>query len=37
MFLSPQSYNPSYQVQVYDLKKTPVHVMGRVMEVRKTF
>lgn len=37
VFLSPQSYNPSYQVQVYDLKKTPVHVMGRVMEVRKTF
>ena len=37
VFLSPQSYNPQYQVQVYDLKKTPVHVMGRVMEVRKTF
>ena len=37
VFLSPQSYNPSHQVQVYDLKKTPVHVMGRVMEVRKTF
>ncbi len=37
VFLSPQSYNPSYQVQVYDLKRTPVHIMGRVMEVRKTF
>lgn len=37
VFLSPQSYDPNYQVQVYDLKKTPVHIMGRVMEVRKTF
>lgn len=37
VFLSPQSYDPCYQVQVYDLKKTPVHIMGRVMEVRKTF
>ena len=37
VFLSPQSYDPRYQVQVYDLKKTPVHIMGRVMEVRKTF
>ena len=37
VFLSPQSYDPKYQVQVYDLKKTPVHIMGRVMEVRKTF
>lgn len=37
VFLSPQSFDPSYQVQVYDLKKTPVHIMGRVMEVRKTF
>ena len=36
VFLSPQSYNPSHQVQVYDLKKTPVHIMGRVMEVRKS-
>ena len=37
VFLSPQSYDPKYKVQIYDLKKTPVHIMGRVMEVRKTF
>lgn len=37
VLLSPQSYDPKYKVQIYDLKKTPVHIMGRVMEVRKTF
>lgn len=37
VFLSPQSYNPEYQVQVYDLKKIPVHVMGRVVEVRRSY
>lgn len=37
VFLSPQSYNPEYQVQVYDLKKIPVHVMGRVVEVRRLY
>lgn len=37
VFLSPQSYNPQYKVQVYDLKKTPVHIIGRVMEVRRSF
>ena len=37
VFLYPQSYNPSHQVQVYDLSQTPVQIMGRVMEVRKTF
>ena len=37
VFLSPQSYDPKYKVQIYDLKKIPVHIMGRVMEVRKTF
>lgn len=35
VFLSPQSYNPAHQIQVYDLKKTPVHIMGRVVEIRK--
>ena len=35
VFLSPQSYNPVHQIQVYDLKKTPVHIMGRVVEIRK--
>lgn len=33
--LSPQSYNPAHQPQIYDLKRTPVHVMGRVVEIRK--
>ena len=35
VFLSPQSYNPAHQVQVYDIKKVPVHVIGRVVEIRK--
>lgn len=37
VFLSPQSYNPAHQIQVYDLKKTPVHIMGRVVQVRHNF
>lgn len=37
VFLSPQSYNPQHKVQVYDLKKTPIHIIGRVMEVRRSF
>ena len=37
VFLSPQSYNPVHQIQVYDLKKTPVHIMGRVVQVRHNF
>ena len=37
VFLSPQSYNPNHDVQVYDLKKTPVHIMGRVVQVRHNF
>lgn len=37
VFLSPQSYNPVHQIQVYDLKKTPVHIMGRWVQVRHNF
>lgn len=37
VFLSPQSYNPNHDVQVYDLKNTPVHIMGRVVQVRHNF
>ena len=37
VFLSPQSYNPNHDVQVYDLKKTPVHIIGRVVQVRHNF
>lgn len=35
VFLMPQSTNPEHQVQVYDIAKTPVHIIGRVMEIRK--
>ena len=30
--LSPQSYNPAHQPQVYNIKKTPVRVLGRVVQ-----
>lgn len=35
VFLMPQSTNPEHQVQVYDITKTPIHIIGRVMEIRK--
>ena len=35
VFLMPQSTNPNHQIQVYDLTRTPVHIIGRVMEIRK--
>lgn len=35
--LAPQSYNPAHQIQVYNLRDTPIRVIGRVMEVRKRF
>nr|WP_317402614.1 S24 family peptidase [uncultured Gemmiger sp.] len=35
VFLIPQSTNPNHQVQVYDITRTPVHIIGRVMEIRK--
>lgn len=31
--LSPQSYNPIHQPQIYDLKNTPVRVLGKVVQV----
>ena len=31
--LSPQSYNPIHQPQIYDLKSTPVRVLGKVVQV----
>lgn len=37
VFLSPQSTNPAHQVQVYNLSETPVHIIGRVMEVRRRY
>ncbi len=35
VFLMPQSTNPEHQVQVYDIAKMPIHIIGRVMEIRK--
>lgn len=35
VFLMPQSTNPEHQIQVYDITKTPIHIIGRVMEIRK--
>ena len=32
--LMPQSTNPQYKPQIYDLKKIPVRVIGRVMETK---
>ena len=37
MILTPRSSNPVHQPQVYDLKKTPVQVLGRVIECRKVY
>ena len=30
--LTPQSYNPVHQPQVYNIKKTPVRILGRVVQ-----
>lgn len=35
--LSPQSYNPVHQIQIYDLKKTDVRVIGKVVECKIEF
>ena len=32
--LMPQSTNPSHQPQIYDLKKTKVRVLGKVIEIK---
>lgn len=37
VILTPRSSNPAHQPQVYDLKKTPVQVLGRVVECRKGY
>jgi repressor LexA len=31
--LTPQSYNPVHQVQVYDLKQTHIRIIGKVIRV----
>lgn len=35
VLLSPHSYNPEHHVQVYHLPEDPVHIIGRVMEIRR--
>lgn len=37
VILTPKSFNPEHQPQVYDLKSTPVRVIGLVVECRKVF
>lgn len=37
VILTPKSFNPVHQPQVYDLKKIPVRVLGLVVECRKVF
>jgi repressor LexA len=35
--LTPQSNNPAHCPQIYDLRRTPVHIVGRLMEVRHAY
>lgn len=37
VILTPRSTNPVHQPQIYDLKTTPVRVLGKVIECRKVF
>ena len=37
VILTPKSFNPEHQPQVYDLKTIPVRVVGLVIECRKIF
>lgn len=37
VILTPRSLNPVHQPQIYDLKKIPVCVAGKVVECRKVF
>lgn len=37
VILTPRSFNPIHQSQVYDLKKIPVRIVGLVVECRKVF
>lgn len=37
VILTPRSFNPTHQPQVYDLKKIPVRIVGLVVECRKVF
>jgi SOS-response transcriptional repressors (RecA-mediated autopeptidases) len=35
VILTPQSYNPSHQAQVYDIRQTPISIIGLAVECRK--
>lgn len=35
--LIPQSYNPEHSVQIYNLKETPVEIVGKVVECKIEF
>lgn len=37
VILTPRSMNPIHQPQIYDLKKVPVRIAGRVVECRKVY
>lgn len=37
VILTPRSLNPVYQPQIYDLKRVPVRVAGKVIECRKVY
>lgn len=37
VILTPKSFNPKHQPQIYDLKKVPVRISGLVVECRKVF
>lgn len=35
--LIPQSYNPNHQIQIYDLKKDSIEVVGKIVECKVEF
>lgn len=37
VILTPRSLNPIHQPQIYDLKKIPVRIAGKVVECRKVY
>lgn len=37
VFLTPKSYNPAHQIQVYNLDETPVHIIGRVVSCQRYY
>lgn len=35
VMLIPDSYNQDHQIQIYNLKDTPIHIVGRVVKIEK--